>query len=378
MDYLRYFREKIPTIEHLPTEELLETVRVLTREVNEWDFANKLKPEDMLWRECKQIYFEGERVRITPQFLLNIARITLLDRGYSYEQTYKESDIAAFNKRLPYLNKLQFSPNGSFYINGIRELEIVENSEKNWAELRRQEELNSYQMSLFKNDVLPQIEFTRALANVGLGGWSGFKTEGLSFVEEDSWDLHLDFSDGKGSVSFSGLDYYPETFVELCRVLFCKPPEILDDDRETLNIRLPNLSKLSFTIGGFFGATETRTIHVDRSYLILESADYEAFTLKDGDRPHTEFKVHKFSLEEFTNELENLDLGLWEENYFSGATDGTSWWLKMEFSDGGEPFESSGNNDYPENFDELLRLLSCSTNEPEEDDEFEDEDEEDY
>lgn len=383
MDYLQYFHQIIAHIDERPTDEIFDIARVLTREANEWDFANKIKPDEMLWQDCEKIFDNHEKVRVTPQFLLDKARDSLIRRGYSYERTYKESDIAEFNRRLPYLTKLRFASNEGTLFSETREIEIVEDSEEIWADLMRQEELQTLQLQLPGLDFLPQTKFLDALAKVGLGGWAGFEDKdhfslGFDSIEMSSWSLSLEFSDGNGSVSFSGADTYPESFKILCNVLFCTPPSIFDDE-DDISFRLPYLAKLSFTIGGYFGTTEIRTIHVDRSNIILEYVDYEAFTRKDDTAPPSKFMVHELSLEQLADELADLELAEWEKGFFDfDALDGTSWNLVLEFSDGGEPFKISGQNAYPENFDTLLRLLNCSVNEPEEYEDEEEEDEDDY
>lgn len=123
---------------------------------------------------------------------------------------------------------------------------------------------------------------------------------------------------------------------------------------------LPFISKLVFSIGGFFDGYETRNyifagdeIHMDVEHsLILKPSNIGVPERMDKD--------------DFMDELSRLHIGEWRrayrpERFGYSYCDGTQWELEIQFSNGAKPFKSYGDNSYPYNFNDFLELLDIDT-----------------
>ena len=121
---------------------------------------------------------------------------------------------------------------------------------------------------------------------------------------------------------------------------------------------IPFISKVIFSIGGYFGGYETRTftlkderLHmwVEHS-LILTPSNVEV----EPDYP--------MSKDDFLDELRELHIGEWRKNYSPRrfgyvVMDGTQWDLEIQFSNGRKSLKIYGDNAYPYNFDKFRELM---------------------
>ena len=120
--------------------------------------------------------------------------------------------------------------------------------------------------------------------------------------------------------------------------------------------RLPQLKRLEFEIGGFFGDWEKYVIEIDGDALTRDTV----MVLSDLDDPEVETRG---GLLEY---LRDMHLEEWRRDYSPGRygidiLDGTQWSLKLEYDDG-KTREYHGDNVYPWNFGELCRLFGFEWN----------------
>ena len=130
-------------------------------------------------------------------------------------------------------------------------------------------------------------------------------------------------------------------------------PSAAEQKAINFNNDIPHISKVVFSIGGFFGGYETKTFTVD------------------GDKVHVKaehtFKPEVVNDEEldsnaFFEELKDLHIGEWRKVYDThrfgiAVMDGTQWELEIYFSNGRRAAKFHGSNAYPYNFDRLLELF---------------------
>ena len=139
-------------------------------------------------------------------------------------------------------------------------------------------------------------------------------------------------------------------------------PSKAEQKVELYDASIPAINKVIFSIGGFFGGYETRTITVDEEHIhfdVEHSLILEPSNLPDG----LDYPCDK---EEFLHGLRELHIGEWRTNYMNpDVLDGTQWKLTIEFSDGHKPFKTGGSRAYPYNFNALQELLGI---EPDEED----------
>lgn len=120
---------------------------------------------------------------------------------------------------------------------------------------------------------------------------------------------------------------------------------------------IPTITKIIFSIGGFFGGRETRTITLaeDHLQLYVEHSFIPAPTNLDiePDRPMTK--------EAFLDGLRDIHIGEWRRYYDASdygvyVLDGTHWELTIEYADG-RKVEHRGDNAYPFSFDRFCELI---------------------
>lgn len=133
---------------------------------------------------------------------------------------------------------------------------------------------------------------------------------------------------------------------------------------------LAEIGKIVFTIGGFFGGYETRTISFDDEKLQV-SVQHSLSIEPEGTSVAL---LLPYTKGEFLDELNSLHIGEWRSSYSLKrfgykVLDGTQWELEILYKNGAKPFKSYGDNAYPYNFDEFKELLviDTSVNEDEED-----------
>lgn len=124
---------------------------------------------------------------------------------------------------------------------------------------------------------------------------------------------------------------------------------------------IPFISKIIFSIGGFFGGNNTTTIDLS-SDKVVRSCGNPQFDIPETITDSSEWYMTK---DEFLEELKELQLGEWRRHYDTRrfgeiVLDGTQWELKVEYSNGHKPFGSYGDNAYPYNFDRFGELLGIN------------------
>ena len=125
---------------------------------------------------------------------------------------------------------------------------------------------------------------------------------------------------------------------------------------------IPAITKLVFSIGGFFGGHEIRTITIDGNSVNMTIGKH---FLPDEDIEVPE-EIWSMTKDEFVEELHDLHIGEWRRHYSTKrfgyfVCDGTQWELTIEFSNGHKPFTVSGDNAYPYNFDRFQGFLGIET-----------------
>lgn len=130
------------------------------------------------------------------------------------------------------------------------------------------------------------------------------------------------------------------------------------------NDTLDSMSKLVFTIGGFFCGHETRTFTVSDDQVLV---DVEK-TLISMDKE----EYGPYRKEDFISGIKALHIGEWKRTYNDLLVmDGTQWELDIYYNNGRRPTKISGSNAYPYNFDDLKEFLEVEM-EDEEDEQNQD------
>ena len=127
------------------------------------------------------------------------------------------------------------------------------------------------------------------------------------------------------------------------------------------NKALDSMSKLVFTIGGFFCGQETRTFTISDDQVLV---DVEK-TMISMDK---EEKYGPYRKEDFISGIKALHIGEWKRTYNDPLVmDGTQWELDIYYNNGRKAVKISGSNAYPYNFEDLKEFLEVET----EDEEYE-------
>ena len=127
---------------------------------------------------------------------------------------------------------------------------------------------------------------------------------------------------------------------------------------EEFNANIPFISKVEFSIGGFFGGFETRTYTIEGDNIYMD--DEHSLIFKPSNLEDVE--IEEMDKDSFLKGLADLHIGEWRRNYDSSrwgdtVLDGTQWHLYIYYSNGRRPVKIEGSNDYPYNFDKLQELL---------------------
>ena len=131
---------------------------------------------------------------------------------------------------------------------------------------------------------------------------------------------------------------------------------------------LSAISRIIFSIGGYFEGYKTRTISLDDDKLLVTVQHSLSI---EPEKPQIEF-IRSFNKEEFMDELNRLHIGEWRRSYTPKRfgyeiLDGTQWELEIHYNNGVKPFKSYGSNSFPYNFDEFQELLEIDTSEEDND-----------
>lgn len=125
---------------------------------------------------------------------------------------------------------------------------------------------------------------------------------------------------------------------------------------------LSAISKIVFTIGGYFGGYETREISLDCGDL---QVNVQHSLPIEPEETAVEFLL-PYGKDEFMDELSRLHIGEWRGSYSPErfgyvVLDGTQWELEIHYNNGAKPFKSHGTNSFPYNFNEFQELLGIDT-----------------
>ena len=153
------------------------------------------------------------------------------------------------------------------------------------------------------------------------------------------------------------LDRAIQTYEEAGGVYVRSKAEQKDHD---FNEALDSMSKLVFTIGGFFCGHETRTFTVVGDQVFV---DVEKTMISMDKEEHDPYRK-----EDFISGIKALHIGEWKRTYNALLVmDGTQWELDIYYNNGRRPTKISGSNAYPYNFDDLKEFLEVEM----EDEEYE-------
>jgi len=118
------------------------------------------------------------------------------------------------------------------------------------------------------------------------------------------------------------------------------------------------ISKVVFTIGGYFSGYETHTITLDDKRL-HKDVNHSLIPKPSNFFIEPDYPMGK---DEFLEGIRGLYIGEWRRNYNPSrfgyeVLDGTQWELEISFSDRHKPVKKDGSNSYPYNFNKFLELL---------------------
>ena len=113
------------------------------------------------------------------------------------------------------------------------------------------------------------------------------------------------------------------------------------------NDRLDSISKLVFTIGGFFCGQETRIFTVSDDQVFVD-VEKPVMTMDKGE------EYGPYRKEDFISGIKALHIGEWKRTYNDPLVmDGTQWGLDIYYNNGRKAVKISGSNAYPYNFEGL-------------------------
>ena len=116
------------------------------------------------------------------------------------------------------------------------------------------------------------------------------------------------------------------------------------------NEALDSMSKLVFTIGGFFCGHETRTFTVSDGQVLVDVEKTMISMDKEEYGPYRK--------EDFISGIKALHIGEWKRTYNDPLVmDGTQWELDIYYNNGRKAVKISGSNAYPYNFEDLKEFL---------------------
>lgn len=115
--------------------------------------------------------------------------------------------------------------------------------------------------------------------------------------------------------------------------------------------KIKSIKEFEFSIGGCFGDTEKLCIKdgIVKAWK-LESL-YELFI----DKEIQGTPIDNINL--LVSQLNKLQILSWNKEYWKPVCDGTQWELKITYN-GNLKKHVHGSNDYPDNFNELIKILN--------------------
>ena len=127
---------------------------------------------------------------------------------------------------------------------------------------------------------------------------------------------------------------------------------------QEFNANIPYISKIEFSIGGFFEGHEKRTYTIEGD--IVNTYVEHSLMLKPSNFDDSE--IEEMNKEDFLECLADLHIGEWQRSYSPRrfgyeVLDGTQWHLYIYFSNGHRTVKIEGSNAFPYNFDRLTELF---------------------
>ena len=127
---------------------------------------------------------------------------------------------------------------------------------------------------------------------------------------------------------------------------------------QEFNANIPYISKIEFSIGGFFEGYEKRTYTIEGDTVntyVEHSLIFKPSNFDDSD-------IEEMNKEDFLKCLADLHIGEWQRSYSPRrfgyeVLDGTQWHLYIYFSNGYRTVKIEGSNAFPYNFDRLTELF---------------------
>ena len=121
------------------------------------------------------------------------------------------------------------------------------------------------------------------------------------------------------------------------------------------NNSIPDISRIEFHIGGYFGPNKHVSIAIDDMvHFHISEMEDQVYVIRER-----EFDCKKEDLLAF---LPDLFIGEWRrhyslERYGVCVDDGTQWELIIEYNNDRKSFKSTGDNAYPYNFQRFLDII---------------------
>ena len=136
-------------------------------------------------------------------------------------------------------------------------------------------------------------------------------------------------------------------------------PSKAESKASEFNKNIPNIRKITLSIGGYFYGIDVFEIVVGETRVDFIFSHSDTPTIIDN----FEFRYDCDKIK-FFELFQRLHIGEWRNNYNTSrfgytVCDGTQWELEINYSNGMKPVIIHGNNAYPYNFDELKELLGC-------------------
>lgn len=167
-------------------------------------------------------------------------------------------------------------------------------------------------------------------------------------------------------------DYLARAKLALAEAGVVYKPSQAELKAQEFDDNFPFISKIVFSIGGFFGGYESRTVTINGDEICI-NVEHSLIPTPSN---LGEFEIEPLDKEKFMDELSRLYIGEWRRSYRPerfgySYCDGTQWELEIQFSNGAKPFKCYGDNSYPYNFDKFQELLGIDTTEEPEEEEDE-------
>lgn len=137
-------------------------------------------------------------------------------------------------------------------------------------------------------------------------------------------------------------------------------PKIASPERETsFQHELATLEKIEFSIGGYFGRSNTTVIRFRDTDVVFEQSTFESSYYHKGHKIQNRHVIPN-AKPIFLKALADLHLEKWEDDYVDpDILDGTQWELELTFKNG-TARTWDGSNAYPPNFTSLCELMGVA------------------